>query len=390
MKILHVTQTMDPAWGGPPAVVMRIAGAQALAGHTVSVISDAAPGREKAVTDSLRNVPGVDKVPFSTVPLGLGWNATFKQAGITAPIAAAVQAADFVHMHEVWPPILVHARRACAKFNKPYCVTPHSAMDPWALSQSKAKKWVADNLLGYRAVLKQAAFFHALTAVEAEHVAAFVPGAKTHIVPNGVFLEEFSPLPEPGAFRAKVPALEGKPFILFLSRLHYKKGLDYLADAFKIVAAQHPTVMLAVVGPDGGALADFNTRIAAANLQSRVHVHGPVYGKDKFAAYIDAACFCLPSRMEGFSIAITEALACGNPVVISKGCNFPEVADVDAGYVVDLSAQNVADACLKVLSDPAHAAAQGKRGREMVIDRFTWPSISARLVNYYQQHTAAR
>src|SRR5689334_7725074 len=83
MRILHVTQTMDPAWGGPPAVVMRLAGAQAMAGHTVSVISDAAPGREKAVADSLRNVPGVDRVSFSDVPLGLGWNATFKKAGIS-------------------------------------------------------------------------------------------------------------------------------------------------------------------------------------------------------------------------------------------------------------------------------------------------------------------
>ncbi|MBY0307286.1 MAG: glycosyltransferase [Phycisphaerales bacterium] len=386
MKILHVTQTMDPAWGGPPAVVMRLAGAQALAGHQVTVVSTPVPGRERAVADSLASVPGVARAVFHTLPVRTDWNATFNDSRVSAAIDPLVRGADFVHLHEVWPPILVHAARACRAARKPYCVTPHSALDPWALTQRRAKKWIGLNLLGYRAVLRGAAFFHALTRVEEEHVHQFLPGARAHIVPNGVFLEEFSPLPAPGAFRAKAPALGDKPFILFLSRLHYKKGLDYLADAFKLVAAKNPDVMLAVVGPDGGALADFNARIAAANLTPRVHVHGPVYGKDKFAAFIDAACFCLPSRMEGFSIAITEALACATPVVISAGCNFPEVADVDAGYVVDLTAQNVADACLKVLADPYRAKAQGARGREMVIDRFTWPSIAARLVNHYQQH----
>ena len=172
------------------------------------------------------------------------------------------------------------------------------------------------------------------------------------VIPNGVNLEEFEPPPDPAIFRRQLPALGDRPYILFLSRLHYKKGLDFLADAFRIVAATRADVQLVVAGPDDGAQTEFERRIAGAGLSDRVHVPGPIYGPEKLSAVAGAACFVLPSRQEGFSVAILEALACGTPAVVSEECHFPEVAEVEAGEVVPLDAVAVAAALNRVLADP--------------------------------------
>ena len=135
------------------------------------------------------------------------------------------------------------------------------------------------------------------------------------------------------------------PFVLFVGRLHEQKGVDLLLAAFEIVARRHPTVRLVIAGPDYG--------VTLPPLHPRVVRVGPVYGRDKPAALADATVFCLPSRHEGFSLAVLEALACGLPVVISTECHFPEVAAAGAGVVTPLDPASIADGLLRVLGDPA-------------------------------------
>ncbi len=177
--------------------------------------------------------------------------------------------------------------------------------------------------------------------------------------------------------------MDGWPFGLFLSRLHHKKGLDYLADAFALVAAQFPEARLVVAGPDDGARGPFEQRVRAAGLAGRVHLVGPLYGPAKFAAMVDATCFCLPSRQEGFSVAVTEAMACGLPVVISDACHFPEVAEVGAGEVVPLEGDRVAQALRRVVGDPELRRSMGEAGRQLVRSRFTWPRVAEQCVAAY-------
>src|SRR5436305_12357779 len=99
---------------------------------------------------------------------------------------------------------------------------------------------------------------------------------RRQVIPNGIFLEELQPMPARDAFYRERSELAGRPYVLFLSRLHYKKGLDYLADAFAICASSKPDLQLVVAGPDDGAQADFQQRIDRAGLSSRTHVVGPL------------------------------------------------------------------------------------------------------------------
>jgi glycosyltransferase involved in cell wall biosynthesis len=257
-------------------------------------------------------------------------------------------------------------------------------LDPWSLAQRRWKKCIA-LVLGWRGILNQAAFLHCLNRDEERLLARVRLMSPTVVIPNGIFIEEIDP--DPGNYSQRL-GFPGRPYVLFLSRLHYKKGLDVLAAAFADLHARHPEVHLVVAGPDGGAQADFEERIAVAGLSSAVHLVGSLHGRDKWTALRDAACFCLPSRQEGFSVAILEALASRTPVVITEACHFPEVADVGAGLIVPLAAENLASAMGLIVSDPARRQRMGEAGRRLVEERFTWGRAAEKSIADYERVAA--
>lgn len=373
MNLLHVINTLDPAAGGPPVVAGCLAGAQAKLGHAVSIAAV-----NVAAADKLGGLAGVRVRPVA--PVGLAESAFGRRA--VERLRPVVGDYEVVHLHGVWDPLLLAAARAARELGRPYVVTPHGMLDPWSLRQKRWKKRLA-LALGWRRMLDRAAALHLLNADEKALIAGLGVRAPGAVIPNGVNADEFDPPPNPAVFRRRLPALGDHPYVLFLGRLHYKKGLDYLADAFRILAGRNGDVHLVVAGPDDGARADLERRIAAAGLTDRVHVPGPVYGAEKLSAVAGAACFCLPSRQEGFSVAILEALACGTPAVVSPECHFPEVAEVGAGRIVPLDAAAVADALARVLADAGLRERMGKAGRELVAARFTWPRIAERCIEMY-------
>lgn len=372
---------MDPAKGGPPNVVARLAAAQASLGHDVQVLtygdSDA---RERLAADSIR-VPGHSRVAYHYLPLPNRWQQLVSREAFQK-CRELIPYVDVVHIHGLWETLVRYASHCARIYSIPYVIAPHGMLDPWSLSQKSLKKRFA-LALGYRQLLNQASLLHALNRDELELLKPLGIQAPAAVIPNGVEANEIYPLPEKGTFRATLPELGDRPFILFLSRLHYKKGLDYLAEAFKIIAQQHTDVQLVVAGPDGGAQADFESSIQQAKLTHRVHLTGPIYGERKLAAYVDATLFCLPSRQEGFSIAITEAMACGTPVVITRQCHFPEVADAGTGKVVDLSAQAIAEAALALLQDPEELARASSAGQKLVEERFLWSRVAELTAKHY-------
>ncbi len=373
MKILHVLPTLDPAAGGPPRIAAQLAGATARLGHAVTLLSYDGPS--VAVADGVT----VERLPVATGRLDRLLGRSARRA-----LDARVGRFDMVHLHDVWTPISRAAMAAAVAAGVPFVLLPNGMLDPWSLAQKRLKKRLV-LALGHRRLMGRAAFVHVGNADEDRGVRLAGVTAPTVVIPNGVDPAEFDPPPSPASFRAAHPELGGHPYVLFLSRLHFKKGLDYLATAFAIIAPEHPDVRLVVAGPDDGAGEAFGAAVAAAGLGDRVHVVGPIFSADRYAALAGAALFCLPSRQEGFSVAILEAMACGTPVVVSDACHFPEVAAAGAGEVVPLDAAAVAAALGRVLSDPGRAA-MGRAGRELVLSRYTWPRVAEQLVAAYRRH----
>jgi len=389
MKIVHAITSLDPAAGGPPVVAARLGAAQAAMGHDVWIVTYERHEAKERIAKAFGAVPGFDRVRVVGLHAhGLGERVLATEAH--ADLRKVGADAGVFHLHGVWDSILRAAASAGRGLRVPYVVTPHGMLDPWSLGQTplkRLKKQVA-LALAYRRMLDGAAFIHALNADEARLLDPLRLRAPREVFPNGIFIEEFANLPASGSFRGTHPEVGDDPFVLFLSRIHFKKGLDYLVDAFAQVRAKHPSLRLVVAGPDDGYRATLEQRIAETKTGDRVHLVGPLYGDDKLAALVDAAMFCLPSRQEGFSMAITEAMACRLPVVVSDQCHFPEVAEVNAGIVVPCDAARTAEAIDRVMSDVSTRRAMGEAGRALVEQRFTWRRIAEGMVDAYTRHSA--
>jgi glycosyltransferase involved in cell wall biosynthesis len=368
MRILHVIPTLDPNAGGPPLICARLAIAQARLGHDVGVMSYAPPpaGRDRIAAENGRTA-GFEQLKLHDLP-SITWPERVTGSHARAAAKRLVPAVDAVHLHGVWEPQLLHAARAARQAGKPYLVLLNGMLLPWAMARGTAKKRLALRM-GRRDMLLDGVLHFGSDdeAVAARALGFTHPGV---VIPNGAFSDD-PELPPAGAFRAARPELGDGPYVLFIGRLHEQKGIDLLLAAFDAVAAHHPSVRLVIAGPDYGFDVPGGGRVLRV---------GPVYGREKLAALRDAACFCLPSRHEGFSLAVLEAMSVGVPVVISTECHFPEVAAGGAGLVTPLDAGAIADALLRVLSDDRFRGV----GRRMVADRYNWAAVAAETIRAYE------
>ncbi|CAD7044499.1 glycosyl transferase [Pseudorhizobium endolithicum] len=385
MKIVHVIASIDPKFGGPQAVVQRIAAAQAALGHDVHIVSYCNTDVAKQVLTLGGNIPAFDGINWHIIPEARMLERLLCLRGLKR-LHMVLENASFLHLHGVWDPFLLWAASMGRQRKVPYCICTSGMLDVWSMEQKRLKKRLAF-LLGYRRMLDSAAFLHALNADEVELMKPLKLAAPAAIIPNGIFPQEFGEMPPKGSFQQKIGLASHRRYILFLSRLHFKKGLDILAGAFAVLAPVLLDVDLVVAGPPDGAEDEFAQLIREAGLEQRVHMVGPLYGQDKLAALNDAHCFCLPSRQEGFSIAITEALACAIPVVITESCHFPEVSAQKAGLVVPAQPREVAFALKTVLEDTAMARAMGQNGRQLVMENYVWPAIANATLRNYSKYT---
>jgi glycosyltransferase involved in cell wall biosynthesis len=391
MRILHVCLTLDPQHGGPPMIAVRIAAAQAALGHSIGMLYHNDAAGEDRLAKAVASIPNFDKVRLHQIPhSGSLLNEIIKNPIVGWLKGGGLSDYDWLHLHGIWHPILHKSAAQARATGKRYVVVPHGNLDPWSMAGQGRLKHLKKKVAlatGVRTMINGAAYLHLGNKDERDLIKPLGFTAPVEIIPNGVFPREIEGLPAPGSFVAKRPELAGKRFILFLSRLHFKKGLDYLADAFAVVAKKDPGVILVVAGPDDGMQAPMTEQLRAQGVLDRVVFTGPLWGPDKMAALVDCWCFCLPSRQEGFSMAITEALGCRKPVVVSEGCHFPEVAEARAGWVTSLGAEPTAKALEAALAlSPAEAAAMGERGRDLVLSRFTWPKIAEMTIAGYERH----
>jgi glycosyltransferase involved in cell wall biosynthesis len=297
---------------------------------------------------------------------------------------------DLIHIHSLWRLVPTLAAMNSRRLRIPYLIAPHTALAPWALAQKRPKKMLA-RLVVWDGLFAAAAGFHALNELEAEEIRACVGrgGPRAFVVPNGVSLREFPQHGNSGGSAPNdaplAPIGAGRPFILFLARLHTMKGPDLLLEAFAALAPEHPDLQLVCAGPDFGMLESLRRRAVDLRVADRVHFPGLVTGPSKLWLLGTAVCLCQPSRSEGFSLSILEAMASSCPVVISDCCKFPEVGEHGAGIVVPLSVAAIAEALRAYACAPARRLADGRAGRELIERSYTWEKVCKQAEQMYAQ-----
>jgi glycosyltransferase involved in cell wall biosynthesis len=383
MRILHVICTLNPSYGGPPRVATRLAAGQAGLGHDVTIATYRLTDRSEDFQGMTRLLPAFGRVRVAELDGG-GLGESFFGSRSRGALRRLIAEADIVHLHNVWDPLVRTAGQEALRAGKPYLLQPNDILNPWSLSQKRLKKKLALTL-SYRRIIEGTSavlFGHSEEKRLVEQNGFQINPVV--IALGGVFKEEVEPLPPRGGFFKRVPALRGRPYVVFLSRLHYKKGLDFLAEGFAIAARHLPEIQLVVIGHDEGAKAEFERRIAGHNLQDRVHLVGPMHGVAKWEAYRDATCFILPSRDEAFTVAITEALAASLPVVISESCHFDDVAEYQAGIIVELDADKIGAALIRLFSDPGLRANMSGAAHRLFIDRLSFPRVAQASIKVYE------
>lgn len=292
---------------------------------------------------------------------------------------------EVVHTQGIWMYFSAANGRYCARTHTPYVVSPHGMLDPWQLRQSLAKdlKKRAALALYERAHLRRAACLHALNASEHASIRAFGARNPVAVIPNGVDL----PAPALGPIAPPWANPAGRKTLLFLSRVHPKKGLAELLDGWALTHPQHHDWQLVVAGPpqDAAYAEALRTQAQRLGVADTVQFIGGQFGVQKAACYRAAQAFVLPSFSEGLPMAVLEAWSYGLPVVMSEFCNLPEGFASGAALPVAPAADSIAAGLQQLVALPEVERQQmGRRGYELVRERFTWEKVAADTLELYR------
>ncbi len=298
---------------------------------------------------------------------------------------------NVVHIHGVWQHPGHYAAAVAKRRRVPYCVAPHGMLD--AASLKMGRRWAKDLawFLWDSAMLRGAAAVHCLNNAEVR-CSPLLKKTRNVIIGNGVPRAMLESLPDRGAWRAQNAELlgdPGRPIVFFMSRLHPKKGLERLLASWPKLLGLHPTAALVIAGTgEPGYLEQVGGLVRELGLQNSVFLVGQVSGIAKWQALVDSDIFVLPSFQEGFSMAITEAMGAGLPVVITRECNFDEVEQCDGGVIIeDGNMDSFVAAVSRLIGDRAERLRMGANGRQLVSSQFTWEAAAERLEALYQSVT---
>jgi len=377
MKVLHVASNIDAASGGPAVAIGGLVRAQRDAGLSPTLVLTYPGGRSA----DYATVLSADGIP--TVAIGPCGGKINRHPDIRPTLERLVAGADVVHIHALWEDIQHHAAVVCRKRGVPYVITPHGMLDPWSLRQ---RAWLKKLFMLWRVRhdLERAALLHYITSAERDLAAPLKLRPASVVEPIGLDDDEFAVLPPRGAFRSRHSIAFDRKIVLFLGRIHYKKGLDLLIPAFASGAPSD--ALLVIAGPDHtNYLATARRLVQEAGLGDRTLFTGMLRGPERIEALVDGDVFALSSYQENFGIAVVEAMACGVAVVVSDQVNScTEVTESDAGIVVRTKVEAVGDAIRTLLSDDAARAAMGRRGRVHARSKFGWSTIATNWTKHYQ------
>lgn len=329
MRILHIMGTLNPAAGGPSQSV-RVLMSYASIGYVgeVATFDDPAASFLK-------------DIGFPVHALG-PVNTTFGYNSRLVPwVKANRHRFDGVVVNGLWQYCGMGARRALSGTDTPYLVFTHGMLDPYfkhAFPLKHLKKWpywlLSEywNLRGaYRVLFTSEA--EKRLAEESFRLHRWNP----YVVPYGAKGPTGDPELLKQTFFEKCPQVKDKRHLLFLGRIHRKKGCDMLIDSFAQVAASDPDLHLVMVGPDQQRWSvELQQTAAKAGIADRIHWPGMVTGDAKWGAFYAAEAFILPSHQENFGIAVAEAMACGTPVLLSDKVNIAEEIAGDGAGLMEL------------------------------------------------------
>jgi glycosyltransferase involved in cell wall biosynthesis len=387
VKILHVIPSVSPARGGTSRAVLDMVRALRDSGIDAEIATTNDDG-DALLDVQLGKLTRYDGIPtyffprFSP-PLAALREFAFSGA-FTTWLFRHITEYDSIHVHAIFSYTSTVTMAISRLRGIPYIVTPHGMLCKWSLDQGGRKKQTYLKSIE-RANLDRARAIHLTCEQEREDVIALNFKAETFILPLGL---TDVPTEVPNAanlLRQNLNCPADEPIILFLARLHYKKGLDYLIPALGKLREQRFTFVLA-----GNGTPEYEAHIQSllkiAGIEDRTRMVGFIEGTQKDLLLQGADLFALTSHSENFGIAVLEALVVGTPVLLTPGVGLSTVVrERELGYVAELNIEAITEALDRYLTDPTQAKQMGIRARQFTIDNYNWDKIAADLIQVYQK-----
>jgi glycosyltransferase involved in cell wall biosynthesis len=378
MKILHYMPSFRLTRGGPVRAVIDLAAGLCSRGHEVTLLtcevgdlpsgwvkSTGATGSSGTV-DPTSLTPTVVEIPQE----GIGNEPINKKHA--AEMQACVRACDVLHVHGVWNFSNVQMARLARANSKPYLVSLRGMLDDWSMEQKALKKRIF-HLLIYKKFLERAAAIHCTAQAELDQSKKWFPKGNGVVIANMLDLNPFRTPPGPDLARQKFPMLtNGRPNVLFLSRLHYKKGVEVLVQAAAMLRDQSFEVNCIFAGTgDADYAARMQELVTELQLDDRVFFVGHVAGPLKISLYQAADLFALPTSQENFGFVFPEALASGTPIITTKGVDiWGELQGGGAASIVDRTPGAFASEIRAILTDRVRFSAMQVAAKPFVFKEY--------------------
>ena len=383
---MHVTPIYEPAYvyGGPARSLPMLCRSLVRAGAEVTVLTTNANGATDLDVPLGQPVElgGVETLYYPRrSPRGLCYSPELAKA-----CEARVKRFDLVHATGMWTYPPVRAASISRRQGKPYVVSPRGMLMKWEMSHKAWKKWLYFYAVEYRR-LKRSTGIHCTTQAEKDALRGLGLESRGFVVANGLDTSEFERLPARGRLRERLNISQDAQVLLFMGRLHPKKGIEETLAAFKLLSDKYPSLHLVLSGPDEGGYTETVRQWAAqSDLAGRVHLTGKLQDVERLAAFRDADVFVLLSHSENFGMGVAEAMACGLPVVVSEEVGIsPWIARSNAGFSARRDPSAAAQAIASLLDHPEEAYAMGERGKCLVASEFSADAVGLQMLAKYNE-----
>lgn len=378
MKILHIIENIDNSYGGPAKSVPFLIKYQNKIEVKNKIISIALKDDE---TNDICKENNIEIISSKyNGPKFLKYSDNFCKT-----ITDEIIDQTILHTHSLWnyPPYC--AFKLSKKYKLPLIMSIRGNLYDWNLNKSKWKKDLALNLFQMK-MLKEASCLHATEENEVKAIRNLGIKTPVALISNGIEVEEFENLSSKEEAMKNLTLDADKRYILFMSRIDSKKGLEYLVNSFIKLEKLFPEWELLIAGPiyDQKYFNKINTNISNANINVKVHYFGMVNGKKRLDLFAASELFILPAHTENFGMVIGEAMAATLPVITTTGTPWKVLNDKNAGWWVDLNSKNICIALEKAMKKNSQELKEmGKRGYEIIKKDFTWGEVANKMKQVY-------
>ena len=384
LRILHYLCTCRVEDGGVPKAAIDLADGCARAGQHIRFLTWDAQTCPASWKDGTAKNVSLEVVKPPHLP-----------AGFFDPLQLGyfedeLRKCDVLHLHAMWTPSNIQLAIAARALKTPYIISPHGMLDDWSMAQNPMVKRGFLALVGTN-LLHNAAYVHCTAEAEFAQARKWIPHARGLVLPLIMDLEPYRELPGPELARAKFSLSTDRPQLLFLSRIHPKKGVEPLLRGAAILRERGVSFELLIAGPDE---ADYGVRMrtlaAELNLGEMVRFLGPVVGAEKVSLYQHAELFVLPSSQENFGFVFFEALAAGTAVLTTKSVDtWEELVGAGGSEAFEMSQNRneapsqVAEAIERMLVSRERLGEMGQRGRAWVMEHLEAERVISRYLTAY-------